>query len=111
MHDTFFVHVLEGARDLFHVCPDRGFIELQFIALFLLDEFFEVSSLCPFCDDNEFIVVDEGVDILYDVGVIQFFHDIDLPEAFFPLSLVGHVEDLSLRTGTLIFLSAKGSPC
>jgi hypothetical protein len=55
--------------------------------------------------------VDEGVDVLYDVGVGEFLHDVHFPQTFLALALVGHVEDLNVQRGTLIFLSAKGRPC
>jgi hypothetical protein len=63
------MHMLEGAGDLPHVVPDSGFIELQFLALFILDELFEVAPLSPFGDDDQLVVVDEGVDELDDVRV------------------------------------------
>ena len=111
MHDSFLMHVFECTGDLFHEVPDGGLIELEIFALFFFDEFFEVSSFCPLCDNDELIVVYERVDILYDMWMIKFFHDVDFSKAFFSLSLIGHIKDLDSMRFTLIFLSAKGIPC
>jgi hypothetical protein len=47
---------------------------LQVVCLFFLDEFLEVSLLCPLSDDYQLVVVDKGVDVFDDVGVVQGLH-------------------------------------
>ena len=70
MHDSLFVHMFEGTGNLFHEVPDIGFIELQILALFFFDKFLEISFFSPFCDDDEFVVVDERINILDDMGMV-----------------------------------------
>lgn len=111
MHDPLLMHMFECAGDLGHVVPNGGLIELKVFAFLFFDEALEVTSFCPLGDNDEFIVVDEGVDVLDNVRVIEFFHDVDLAEALFSLALISHVEDLFEVSFTLIFLSAKGIPC
>ena len=105
------MHVFESAGDLFHEVPNSGLVELKVIALFFFDEFFEVTFLGPFCDDNQLIVVDEGINILDDMGMVQFLHYIDFSQTFLTLSLISHVKNLGCTFDTLIFLRAKGIPC
>lgn len=103
--------MLECAGNLDHVVPNGGLIELKVFAFLFFDEALEITSFSPLSDNDQLIVVDEGIDVLDDVRVVEFFHDVDLPEALFSLALVGHIEDLCEPSSTLIFLSAKGIPC
>ena len=105
------MHVLECTSNLLHEIPDGRLVKLQILALFFFDKFFQIALLGPLSDDDKFVVVDEGIDVLDDMGMVQFFHDVDLSEAFLTLPLVGHVENLDGWVRTLIFLSAKGMPC
>ena len=111
MHNSFLMHVLECTSNLLHEIPDGRLVKLQILTLFFFDKFFQITLLGPLSDDDKFVVVDEGIDVLDDMGMVQFFHDVDLSEAFLTLPLVGHVENLDGWVRTLIFLSAKGMPC
>jgi hypothetical protein len=77
----------------------------------LSDKFFEIALIGPFGNDDKLIVMDEGINVLNDVGMVEGFHQVDLLEAFFALFLVGHVKNLIRRRGTLIFLRAKVTAC
>ena len=61
----------------------------------LADKFLEIAFICPFCDDDEFIVMNEGINVLDDVRMVEGFHEVNLLEAFLSLFLIGHVEDLN----------------
>ena len=111
MHNSFLMHVLECTSNLLHEIPDSRFVKLQILTLFFFDKFFQIALLGPLCDDDKLVVVDERVDVLDDMGVVQFFHDVDLSEAFLTLTLVSHIKNLGGGRCTLIFLSAKGMPC
>ena len=111
MHNSLLVHVFECTGNLLHEVPDGRFVKLQIFALFFFDEFFQIALFGPFGDDDELVVVDEGIDVLDDMGMVQFFHDVDLSEALLALPLVGHIENLGGLGCTFIFLSAKGMPC
>ena len=75
------------------------------------DEFLQVALICPLSHNDELIVMDKGVDVLDNVGMVESLHQIDLLETFFALFLICHVENLSQHKCTLIFLSAKDTPC
>ena len=111
MHNSFLMHVFKCTSNLLHEIPDGRFVKLQILTLFFFDKFFQIALLGPLSDDDKLVVVDEGIDVLDDMGVVQLFHDIDLSEAFLTLPLVSHVENLGGEGRTLIFLSAKGMPC
>jgi hypothetical protein len=70
--------MLKCAGDLPHEVPDGGLIELQVVAFLIFDQFLQISSFGPFGDDDELIVVDEGIDELYDMWVAEFLHDFHL---------------------------------
>ena len=111
MHNSLLMHMFERTRNLFHVVPDHRLIELQFLAFFFFDQFFEITAFSPFRDDNELVVMDERVNILDDVRMVQFLHDVYLFQTLIALLLVCHIENLYERSCTLIFFNAKGSPC
>ena len=111
MHDAFIVHVLESAGNLSHEFPYDGLIELQVIAFLILDELLQISSFGPFGDDDELIVVNEGIDELYDMWMAEFLHDFHLSKTLVALLLISHVKDLICDRRTLIFLRAKTTPC
>lgn len=94
MHDAFIMHMLERTSDLSHEVPNRGFIELQVLALFILDKFLEVSSFSPLSDNDELIVVDERIDKLDDMRMAQFLHDLHFTQTLISLLLVSHIENL-----------------
>ena len=70
MHDSLFVHVHKGTRSLFHIAPNGWLIEGNLIFLMISDEFFQIPFISPLSYDDEFIVVDKGVDVLNDVGMV-----------------------------------------
>lgn len=111
MHDALVVHMLECTSDLPHEVPYCRFVELQVLALFILDELLEVPSFGPLSHNDELIVVDKGIDELDDVGMTQLLHDLHLAQTLISLLLISHVEDLCLFASTLIFFKAKATPC
>ena len=94
---------------MFHIFPDGGFLKRDFIGSILSYFAFEVSLFRPFTDDIEFIILNEGINVFDDIGVVKGLHEFDFLEAFFPQFLVGHIENLGDERGTLIFLMAKGT--
>ena len=72
MHDSFLVHVLESTRNLTYVFYYSLLRETYILFHGLLDNKFQVSLLCPFDGDKEFIefVIYEPIEILDDVWVI-----------------------------------------
>jgi len=97
MHDSLFVHMLQCTSYLLHKAPNGWLIELKVIAFFFLDKFFEVAFFSPLGDYDQLIIVDEGIDVLDDMRVVQFFHYIDFSQTFFTLPLISHIENLKLH--------------
>ena len=84
MHYFLIVHVLEGTGNLAHVLPDEGLVERIIVSGVLLDELLEIALFCPLGDDVELIILDEGVDVLDDVGMVQWLHQLYLLETLVP---------------------------
>ena len=72
MHDSFLVHVLESTRNLTYVFYYSLLRETYILFHGLLDNKFQVSLLCPFHGDKEFVelVIDEPIEVLYYIGMI-----------------------------------------
>jgi hypothetical protein len=77
----------------------------------LSDQLFQITLIGPLRHDDELIVMDEGINVLNDVGVVEGFHQVYLLETLLALLLVGHVKNLIRRKCTLIFFRAKVTPC
>lgn len=67
MHDTFFMHMHKCTGNLPHKVPNGRFIELQVLGLFFLNKFLEIATFRPLSDNDQFVVMNEGIDISYDM--------------------------------------------
>lgn len=71
MQDPLGVHVPNGIGNLREVSPDHTLCERCSSFLRLADAPLKVASRGPLEHDDEFIAVDEGVQVFDDVGVVH----------------------------------------
>lgn len=74
MHYFLIVHVLKRTGNLPHVLPDHGLVKRIIISRVLLNEFLKVALFGPLGDNVQLIILDEGINVFDDVGVIEWLH-------------------------------------
>lgn len=107
VHDAAVVHVADGGGHLLEVLPHVRLLEGAAGGEALADEALEVAAAGPLEDDDEGVVLDEGVEHRDDVRVGEGAEELHLLQA--PLALLlGELEDLDLLHGDDGAVSLRG---
>jgi hypothetical protein len=106
------MHVCQSTTYLQHVVPQLHLLKWCFVTLGTLDQFLEISLLCPFCCNDQLIVEYEGIQVLDYIGMIEWLHQLHFLQALLSLLWVHHIENLNFDHPhiTLIFFNATTLP-
>ena len=76
MHHPLAVHVLQRGAKLDEVFPYRPLRDQPLLLLEVLDHAGEVAGVGELEDDVELVLLDEGGEVLDNVGVVELFQKI-----------------------------------
>ena len=92
MRDPHFEHVLQSAPDLLNIVP---YFDLGDVLITFPDSsnvLLQIAFGDPFYHDEHLVVLNKTFDVMRDVMMLQFFHELDFFDAVIPLFHIIHVK-------------------
>eukprot|EP00306_Pavlova_sp_CCMP459_P001108 CAMPEP_0185175282 /NCGR_PEP_ID=MMETSP1139-20130426/26525_1 /TAXON_ID=298111 /ORGANISM="Pavlova sp., Strain CCMP459" /LENGTH=153 /DNA_ID=CAMNT_0027741015 /DNA_START=869 /DNA_END=1329 /DNA_ORIENTATION=+ len=102
VHHALAVHVAQSTAHLLKILPRTHLRQRGAGLQRLLQHAAEVAPLCELHGHVQLVVLNEGIEVLYDVGVAERLEELDLVEALVAALRVHHLEDLDLLEGHLL---------